>query len=102
MAGLVTILNPGETLPAAGHFAGPWRDFARTRIAPHARETFAGDGSESAIFVMSGSATARVGDTDTPLAEGGAVTVGLGSRVDLTAGPDGVELFITTLTVQVD
>lgn len=102
MAGFVTVLQPGQTLAAADYFAGPWREFRRVRIESGGRETVAGDGTESAVFVMSGSLTARVGGTDTPLRAGGALTVGLGSSVELSAGADGAELFITTLTVTLD
>ncbi|WP_329091550.1 MULTISPECIES: hypothetical protein [unclassified Streptosporangium] len=99
MAGFVTVLQTGDTLSAAGHFAGPWRDFRRVRIEPGASETVVGDTVEAAIFVMSGAVSVRVGDTDTPVEEGGALAVGLGSRVDLVARENGAELFITTLNV---
>lgn len=98
-AGLVTVLDPGgPPLAAADYFAGPWRDFSRVRIAPGDRTTIAGKGSESAVYVMGGSLTAQVGDTGIPLSTGGSLVVGLGSSTDLVAGPDGAELFITTLT----
>lgn len=100
MAGLVTVLQSGQTLRPDGVFSGPWREFRRIPIPAGGRESIVGDGAESAVFVMSGSVTARIGDTDTTMPEGRAMAVGLGSRVDLVAGPDGAELFVTTLDVQ--
>ncbi|GAB3977128.1 hypothetical protein GCM10029978_065990 [Actinoallomurus acanthiterrae] len=102
MAGFVTVLRTGDTLSAAGHFSGPWRDFRRVRIEPGVCETVVGDTIEAAIFVMSGAVSIQAGDVDTPLEAGGALAVGLGSRVDLVAHEDGAELFITTLNVDLE
>ncbi|MEO3798760.1 hypothetical protein [Nonomuraea sp. B1E8] len=102
MAGLVTTLKPGQTLAAGDYFAGPWRDFQHLRLAPGQREEFVADNVELAAFVISGSGAGAIGDDSVLLREGVSLTVGLGSRVAVTAGQEGLDVFVTRLDVAAD
>lgn len=99
MAGLVTSLKPGQILPAGDYFAGPWRDFQHLRLEPGAQHAFLAEGVEIAVFVISGTGAGWIGDDTISLNEGVSLTIGLGSRVDVSAGGDGLDMFVTRLDV---
>jgi hypothetical protein len=100
MAGLVTSLTPGEVLPAREHFDGPWREFEHAQLPPGASRRLDATACEIAVFVISGTGTARVGEETLPLSEYSSIMIGLGSTVPVTAAEnEGIELFLTTLDV---
>lgn len=97
MAGYVGHLNPGDVLEAAPYFKGPWKSFERRALEAAETARFAANDAEYSIFATAGRGTFTVESTERTADEGTAITVGLGSTVDITAGPEGLELFITTL-----
>lgn len=99
MAGLVTRLDPGQTISAAGHFEGAWRDFRRITVKAGGSQNFTASDCEFAIFVISGEGTGIVGTQRHPLTPGSALTVGYRAQLDVAAGADPIELFVTTLDV---
>jgi hypothetical protein len=99
MAGWVGRLEVGETIDANAHFNGPWRNFQRLRVGAGERLTFAGTDCEYSIFVTDGGGSATVGNQARPLTTGAALTVGYRASVDVAAGEEGMEMFVTTLDV---
>ncbi|SPT51253.1 hypothetical protein [Actinomadura madurae] len=100
MAGLVTVLTPGEVLPARAHFDGPWREFEHVQLAPGVTRNLDADTCEIAVFVLSGAGSARVEQDTVPLSEYSSIMIGLGGTVSVTAAEDqGIDLFLTTLDV---
>lgn len=97
MAGYVGRLNPGDVLDAGSYFKGPWKSFERRALGAAETTRFSATDEEYSIFVTAGQGTFTVDNTERHADEGTAITVGLGSTVDITAGPEGLELFITTL-----
>lgn len=101
MAGLVTTLAPDTTISAAPYFAGPWRDFTHLSLPAGKQKSLIGDRVEMAVYVLSGAAAAAVAGERIELTEGSCVTIGLGSRIDVTATDSGIEMFVTTVNVDV-
>lgn len=99
MAGYVGHLALGETLDATPYFEGPWAQFERRRVEPGATTTFVAQQDEYAIIVSAGTGEYAVGEKSGSATEGSSFTVGYGAAVALTAGDEGLELFITTLSV---
>ena len=100
MAGWVGRIDEGETLSAAGHFAGPWREFSRRTVQPG--ETFAFDAADAeyAVIVMSGTGEAEVGARTLAIRPGSSLTIGYRAQVVIRATDEPVEVFITTVDVR--
>jgi hypothetical protein len=99
MAGYVGRIEPGETLDAAEHFKGPWRNFRRITIDAGQERLFDAVDAEYSIFVMSGEGRGKFGGQSYPVNEGAAFTVGYRAALTLVAGDGPVEVFVTTLDV---
>ena len=102
MAGYVGRLESGDTLDASSYFTGPWRCFSRKVVDPGQTETFDAARAEYAIFVMSGEGTATVGTTTQRVDPGSALTVGYRASLVITAGGGPLELFVTTLNLDLN
>lgn len=90
--------EPGEIDPR-GVLTGPLRRIARQRLAPDQQDTVLADGREFTLFVVAGSGTITSGLAAAPLAPEVSVTLPLGSAATLTAGSEGLELFVLELLV---
>ncbi|MBG0566347.1 cupin domain-containing protein [Actinoplanes aureus] len=90
--------EPGEIDPRSV-LTGPLRRIARQRLAPGQADTVAADGRELTYFVIDGSGTATSGSASAELAPEVSLTLPLGAGATLTAGPDGLELYVLELLV---
>ncbi|MEU6235946.1 cupin domain-containing protein [Kitasatospora sp. NPDC047058] len=78
---------------------GPLRLLRVARLDPGERTGHAADGVEHTLFVTAGGGRAAAGAVRLPLRPGTAITLPLGSKVDLAAGPEGLEYVHAELDV---
>ena len=101
MAGYVGHLAAGEQLKTGEYFKGPWRSFERVVIQPAGGRDFNALDSEYAVYVMSGTGEASVAGKARAATPGSSFTVGYGARLQVTAGDEPIELFVTALDVSI-
>ncbi|MFJ1702908.1 hypothetical protein [Kitasatospora sp. NPDC088346] len=95
----VTALHRGRAVDPGRVLAGPLLGVGLSWLEPDDALDLTSDGVEHALYVTGGSGLAGSDGADVPLAEGTAVTLPLGGRLTLTAGPDGLEYFHAVLAV---
>ncbi|MGW6913845.1 hypothetical protein ACWGB8_08490 [Kitasatospora sp. NPDC054939] len=86
-------VDPGRVL------TGPLRGVGLQRLEAGSSTEVTADEVEHALYVTAGTGTADAPDMLVPLVEGTGLTLPLGTRTVLTAGPDGIEYFHAVLTV---
>lgn len=101
MAGYVTKLEAGQTLSAKEHFDGAWREFSRSTLAAGEVREFVAADAEYSIFVIRGTGSVRIGARREELTPGSAITVAYRASAAIEAASDELELFVTTLDVDV-
>lgn len=89
-------VDPGRWL------AGPLRMIQLVTLPPTGQAEITSEGAEHTLFTLSGTGTATRGDTTVSLGPAVAVTLPLGTRITLIAGPDGLEYFQTSMEVPTD
>jgi mannose-6-phosphate isomerase-like protein (cupin superfamily) len=95
---VVHLPDIGEVDPRAV-FASPLESVRILRMAADEGQEIIAEGVEHTLFVLTGEARIHVGGHPERLAPGASLTLPLGTRVLVTAGPDGVECFAATLRV---
>ncbi|MBM2623644.1 cupin domain-containing protein [Actinoplanes sp. LDG1-06] len=90
--------EPGEIDPRSV-LTGPLQRIARQRLAPGQSDTVGAEGRELTYFVIDGSGRATSGTASAALAPEVSLTLPLGTGATLTAGPDGLELYVLELLV---
>lgn len=84
------------SLDTSAFFTGPLRRVSQRTLPADATTTLRADGVEHAVFVLTGDG--KAGEVE--LRPGVAVTLPLGTEVEIAAGPDGVTFFHAELTVR--
>lgn len=83
------------SLDTSGFFTGPLRKVSQRTLLGDTHTTLRADGIEHAVFVLAGHG--KAGEVE--LHPGVALTLPLGTAVEITAGAEGVTLFHAELTV---
>ncbi|MDG4810777.1 cupin domain-containing protein [Micromonospora sp. WMMD1120] len=97
-AQVLHLQEPGEIDPT-GVLTGPLKRIARQRLAAHQQDTVRAAGREFTLFVVAGSGAITSGQASAALGPEVSVTLPLGSAATLTAGADGLDLFVLELLV---
>lgn len=79
--------------------AGPLKMIQLVTLRPTGQVEITSEGAEHTLFTLNGTGTVTRGDTTVHLGPAVAVTLPLGTRVTLVAGPDGLEYFQASLEV---
>lgn len=95
---VVNLRDLGE-IDAGEVFASALESVRITRLTAGRAATLVADGREHTLFVLAGDGVASSGEVTTPIAEGTSVTLPLGDRLTIEAGPSGVEFFAAALRV---
>ncbi|GAA1980796.1 hypothetical protein GCM10009799_02350 [Nocardiopsis rhodophaea] len=80
-------------------FDGPLELIRIRRLAPGQSEGFDATAHEHTLFVLDGSGLGASGQVEVDLAAGTSVTLPLGGRITVTAGPGGLEFFHARMAV---
>lgn len=102
MPGLVQPLLGRGPLDPTEVFQGPWRSLEAFAILPGKVWDFDDPTQEAGIYVTGGHGTVDLEGRAVDLPGGTALTFVKGSRGTVTAGPDGMELFVVLLHADPD
>ena len=95
---IVDLRELGEVDPSSV-FDGPLEMIRIQRLAPGQTEEFDATGHEHTLFFLDGAGLGTSGRVEADLAAGTSVTLPLGGRLTVTAGPSGLEFFHARMAV---
>jgi uncharacterized cupin superfamily protein len=98
-ADIVHLAEVGQLDPKPP-LAGPWRFIRFARVAAGDELALELQQTEYLVFVVDGAGTARVGGKEVALRRGSSLTLMAGATARITAGDDGVELFVVAASTE--